>query len=876
MTTEAKIAERRLTLPIRGMTCAACVHTIQSALEDTAGVSKAEVNLATETASVVYDPNSLLSQQLVQAVRSSGYGAGTDQVLLVVKGLDDASQVRALEQRLKTLDGVVSASVNVALGQITVDFIRDATNPDTVRKAVQDSGYKVESIRQADEMAVDMERMSRNDDIVRLRIKMLFAVAGAAGIMAAMFVSPLVSGLGDRWLNTLLMAIAAPIQFWAGRQFYEGAWGALRHRTTNMNTLIALGTSVAFLYSAAITVFPGLFEGAHLVHDHTMFGHSTGTHFDTSSAIIALILFGRWMEARAKGQTTSAMRALMGLQPRTARVIKNGQDVEVPIAEVVSGDIVLIRPGERIPVDGIITEGRSAVDESMLTGESIPVDKAPGMPALGGTMNAAGSFQLRTTRVGKETALAQIIRLVQQAQGSRAAVQRLADTVSAYFVPIVLVIAAATFAVWMVVGPEPRYQYGLLAAISVLIIACPCALGLATPTAIMVGTGKAAELGILIRDAAALETAHKVTTVILDKTGTLTLGRPKLTDIRPLNGVNEDDLLRLAASVERSSEHPIAAAIVLAARERGIELLPTGEFISAPGLGVRARVGDNWITVGNLRLLQETGISLNGASEDAAKLAQRGRTPMVVLRDEEPVGLLGVMDTVRPESAEAVATLKSLGLEVVMLTGDTKQTAEAIASQLGITRVIAEVMPDQKADEIKRLQSEGRAKGPLPAARGPRLRSKIVAMVGDGVNDAPALAQADVGIAIGTGADVALEAADIALMRDDVRGVATAIAISKATMRAIRQNLFWAFCYNIVLIPVAAGVLYVFFHDGGVPSSLRWALGQFGFLNPILAGLAMAFSSVSVVTNSLRLGRLRNEHLTPIPSLPLRSKEGVR
>ena len=840
MTTETQ-TDRRLSMPIRGMTCAACVYTVEGALREHAGVKQAEVNLATETASVVYDPSALRSQDLVQAVRSSGYGAGTDQVVFVAKGLDDATRVRSLEQRLKAVDGVVSASANVATEQLRVDFLRDVTSPDDLKQAMEAEGFKVESVLEADAMATDLERLSRTEDIQRLLTKLVFSAGGAAVIMAAMFVPGLEDLLGARWLNVLLMAIATPIQLWAGRQFYEGAWGAMKHRTSNMNTLIALGTSVAFIYSAVITLVPSAFGAAHIAHEHEMFGHSTGTYFDTSSAIIALILFGRWMEARARSQTSSAVRALMGLQPKEAHVLKDGNEVKVPVADVKSGDIVVMRPGERVPVDGVITEGRSALDESMLTGESIPVDKAPGMPVLGGTLNTSGSFQLRATRIGKETALAQIIRLVQQAQGSRAPIQRLADVVSAYFVPAVLLVATATFAVWLVLGPEPSYQYALLAAIAVLIIACPCALGLATPTAIMVGTGKGAELGILIRDAAALESAHKLNIVVLDKTGTLTQGKPRLTDILSLNGVAADDILRLAASVERSSEHPIAAAVVLGAKERGLVMAGSQDFINAPGLGVRARIGEDFITVGNLRLIREAGVDLGAGTADAERLVQSGRTPMVVLRGEEPIGLIGVMDTVRPESAEAVARLRKMGLEVVLLTGDTNATAQAIASQLGITNVIAEVMPEQKADEIKRLQAAG----------------KRVAMVGDGINDAPALAQADVGIAIGGGTDVALEAASIALIRPDMRGVATAIALSAATMRTIRQNLFWAFCYNIALIPIAAGVLYVFFYDQGVPAGLQWAFGQFGFLNPVLAALAMAFSSVSVVSNSLRLRRWR-------------------
>jgi Cu+-exporting ATPase len=809
------------------MTCAACVHTVQGALEHVPGVDLATVNLATETADIAYDLGETGVQKLVQAVRSVGYGAGTDQVNLVVPDLGDAGGAKSIEQGLIALDGVVSATVNASTGQVTVGFVRDAVSLEAMTKVVEAAGYTVEAIQSADEMSADLERLSRTQEIRKLRTKFTVSLAGSVAIMVMMFTPGIEEALSAFGVNLIAMTIATPVQFWAGKQFYTGAWGALKHRTSNMNSLIALGTSVAYAYSVVITFFGDLFPQA------------TGTYFDTSATIIALILFGRFLEARAKGQTSEAIRSLMGLTPRTARVVRDGEDIDIPLEDVIAGDVIIVRPGERVPVDGQVNDGYSTVDESMLTGESIPVEKGPEAQVYGGTVNVAGSFTFTATKVGKETALAQIIKLVQKAQGSKAPIQRLADTVASYFVPVVLGIAALTFAVWMFFGPEPSYQFALLNVIAVLIIACPCALGLATPTAIMVGTGKGAEHGVLVRDAGALETAHKLQVVVLDKTGTLTRGVPRLTDIITLNDASEEDVLRLAASVERASEHPVASAIVEGAKERGIDPQPTEGFQSAPGLGVRAQVAGEWVAVGSMRLVEQAGLAIESVQSEATKLAEAGKTPMAVIRGQQIIGLLGVADTLRPESAEAVAQLQRLGIEVVMLTGDTKATAAAIASEVGITNILAEVMPDQKAAEIQRLQAQG----------------KRVAMVGDGVNDAPALAQADVGIAIGTGTDVALETADIALMQADVRGVATAIALSKATLSTIRQNLFWAFFYNVALIPLAAGVLYLFFNESGVPQGFRWALGDVGFLNPILAAMAMAISSVTVVSNSLRLRR---------------------
>ena len=819
--------EKRITLRIEGMTCAACVHTVQRTLEHVPGVGLATVNLATETADIAYDLGETGVQKLVQAVRSVGYGAGTDQVSLVVPDLGDAGGAKSIEQGLIALDGVVSAMVNAATGQVTVDFVRDAVSLEAMTKVVVAAGYMIEAIQSANEISADLERLSRTQEIRKLRTKFTVSLAGSVAIMVMMFTPSIEEALSAFGVNLISMAIATPVQFWAGKQFYISAWRALKHLTSNMNSLIALGTSVAYAYSIVITFFGNLFPQA------------TGTYFDTSATIIALILFGRFLEARARGRTSAAIRSLMGLTPRTARVVRDGEDIDIPLEDVIAGDVIIVRPGERVPVDGQVNDGYSTVDESMLTGESIPVEKGPEAQVYGGTVNVAGSFTFTATKVGKETALAQIIKLVQKAQGSKAPIQRLADTVASYFVPVVLGIAALTFAVWMFFGPEPSYQFALLNVIAVLIIACPCALGLATPTAIMVGTGKGAEHGVLVRDAGALETAHKLQVVVLDKTGTLTRGVPRLTDIITLNDASEEDVLRLAASVERASEHPVASAIVEGAKERGIDPQPTEGFQSAPGLGVRAQVAGEWVAVGSMRLVEQAGLAIESVQSEATKLAEAGKTPMAVIRGQQIIGLLGVADTLRPESAEAVAQLQRLGIEVVMLTGDTKATAAAIASEVGITNILAEVMPDQKAAEIQRLQAQG----------------KRVAMVGDGVNDAPALAQADVGIAIGTGTDVALETADIALMQADVRGVATAIALSKATLSTIRQNLFWAFFYNVALIPLAAGVLYLFFNESGVPQGFRWALGDVGFLNPILAAMAMAISSVTVVSNSLRLRR---------------------
>ena len=813
-------------LPIEGMTCAACVSTVTGALAHVPGVLDVTVNLATETASVQFAPGDVGVPALASAVDHSGYRTAKEEATVAVAGLTDASVARIIESTLLALDGVLTVVANPATEQATLTFVPGTIAPNDIREAIKGAGYEPGEMASADALEIEMARLARHGEIRTLWSKVIVSAIASTAIMVIMFVPAIGESIGMTWMNILAMTLATPVQFWAGRQFYVSAIAAARHRTSNMNTLIALGTTVAYGYSAFVTIFGGLVEG------------ENPTYFDTSAMIIGIILIGRLLESRAKGSASDAIRALMSLQPRTARVQRDGEVADVPVADVVPGDAVQVRPGERVPVDGEVTDGASGVDESMLTGESMPIEKHAGDTLFGGTINGTGSLTFTATKVGSATALAQIVRMVQHSQGSKAPIQGLADTVATYFVPVVLFLAAITFIAWWVLGPEPAFNLAMLNTVAVLIIACPCALGLATPTAIMVGTSAGARRGILVRGAHALEQAHKLDVVIFDKTGTLTIGKPRVTDILTYGAATEEEILRLAAAIEQHSEHPLGGAIVTSAAERGLTLPPVEGFQSAPGLGVRGNVDGESITVGSMRLGEQAGVAITGPAATAARLlAEQGKTPMVVLGGEDLIGVLAVADAVRPESAKAVASLKALGIEVVMLTGDSPATANAIAGEVGITRVIAEVMPSQKAEEVVKLQAGG----------------KRVAVVGDGVNDAPALVAADVGIAIGTGTDVALEAADVVLMQADVRGVATAIALSKSTMRAIRQNLAWAFGYNVVLIPVAAGGLYLAFGLDGVPQAARWALGDSGFLNPTLAAVAMAMSSVSVVTNSLRL-----------------------
>jgi Cu+-exporting ATPase len=749
-----------------------------------------------------------------------------ERVTIPVTGMSCASCVRRVERALSRKEGVAEASVNLATEKATVGYIAGEVEPRDLERAIERAGYGV----------VQEEESSMEDSHEREYRKLRADFLLAAVLTALILLGSLPMMLGFEppvrmmWLSLTLLALATPVQFWAGWRFYRGAWGALKYGQANMNTLVVMGTSAAYLYSAVAALAPGLFTAGR-----------ADVYFDTSAFIITLILLGRLLEARAKGRTNEAIKKLAGLQPRTARVVRDGEEVDVSVEEVEIGDIVVVRPGEKIPVDGCVVSGESAVDESMITGESIPVTKGEGDEVIGATMNTSGSFRFEATKVGEDTALSQIMRIVEEAQGSKAPIQRLADRISAVFVPAVIGVAAVTFVVWFLVGPEPALTFALLNTVAVLIIACPCAMGLATPTSIMVGTGKGAESGILIEGGEALEGAHKLTTVVLDKTGTLTRGTPELTDVVVEDSISEEELLRLVASAERSSEHPLGEAIVRGAKIRGLPLAEVDAFEAVSGGGIRARIEGRRVLVGSWRFLSESGISEDGFLPKAEELAREGKTPIFVAVDGEPAGLVAVADVVRDESREAIERLHSLGLEVAMLTGDNRRTAEAIARKLGVDRVLAEVRPEDKAAEVKRLQAEG----------------KKVGMVGDGINDAPALAQADVGIAIGTGTDVAMEAADLTLISGDVRGVGRAIELSKATVRNIEQNLFWAFAYNAALIPVAAGILYPLFSDGSVPGLLRPMLGEYGFLNPVLAAVAMALSSVTVVSNALRLRRVR-------------------
>jgi len=811
----------KASIHITGMTCTTCAATIEKGLSETPGVEQADVSFASEKASIKYDPTKVNLDKIKNTVSQLGYGVATKKSIFPVGGMTCASCVARVEEALSSVPGVISVSVNLASEKATVEYL-EGTELADMRRAVKDAGYELGPEAQALE---DVTTAAQREIRV-LRNKFIIAAILTASIMAL--------GWGASFVGKsyLLWALATPVQFWAGLRFYRGAWGALKHRTSDMNTLIAVGTSVAYFYSTIAVISPGLFATG-VLEPHL--------YFHTSAAIITLILLGRFLEARARGQTSEAIKKLIGMQPKTALVIREGEQGEIPVEEVQVGDLILVRPGERVPIDGIVRQGYSSVDESMITGESIPVEKKVGDEVIGATINKTGSLEIEASRVGKETTLAHIVRMVEEAQGSKAPIQRLADVIASYFVPAVIGIAIVTFVVWYFVGPAPSLTFAFLNFVAVLVIACPCALGLATPTAIMVGTGKGAEHGILIRNGEALERAHQINTVLLDKTGTLTRGEPVMTDIISAHSFSQEEVLQLAASAEHNSEHPLGEAVVKAALERKLELSPSSDFNAIPGQGVEASVEGKKLFLGNLRLMKERGLSLNGLEKKAAELLEGGKTVMFLGQDSQVAGIIALADTLKPGAREALQALRKMGIETAMLTGDNRRTAEAIAREADIDRVLAEVLPEHKAREVKKLQEDG----------------KVVAMVGDGINDAPALAQADVGIAIGTGTDVAMETGDITLISGDLMGVVTAISLSKRTMRTIKQNLFWAFAYNTALIPIAAGVLYLAFGNIGVPSGLRFVLGEYGFLNPILAAAAMAASSITVVSNSLRLRRFK-------------------
>ncbi len=791
------MADKRLTMEIKGMTCAACASRIEKGLRRMAGVVDAQVNLARERASVVYDDDRLSPVEVADKIRDLGYDVVTEKAELDIRGMTCAACARRIEKGLARLEGVIRADVNLATERGTVEYYPAALDVAEIVKKVKDLGYDASPRKDRANLREAEIRVQKRRFLIAafLSAPLLWSMLHMGGPLSVLVPDLLMNGY-VQWL------LATPVQFYAGWPFYRGAYKNLKNGSANMDVLVALGTSAAYFYSLYLLLTGG-----------------DAFYFETSAIIITLILLGKLLEAVAKGRTSEAIQKLMGLRAKTAVVIRDGREREIPVEEVEKGDLIRVRPGEKIPVDGVVVEGRSAVDESMLTGESIPVDKQPGDEVIGATINKHGTLTFRATKVGKETALAQIIRVVEEAQGAKAPIQRLADRISGVFVPVVVLIAIGTFLLWYLALDPGNIERAVLNLTAVLVIACPCALGLATPTSIMVGTGKGAEVGILFKGGQHVENAHRIDTVVLDKTGTITKGEPEMTDVRPLGNRTEEELLRLAASAEKPSEHPLAQAIVRGARERGIEPTAAENFQAVPGKGIEAVVDGRRVLIGTRKWLEENGVDTAAAETAMETLEEQGKTVMLVAADGKPAGWIAVADTVKPTSADAIRELKRMGLQVWMLTGDNERTARAIARQAGIEHIRAEVMPGDKAEEVKRLQAEGRK----------------VAMVGDGINDAPALAVADIGMAIGTGTDVAIETADVTLMRGDLRAIPAAIRLSRLTMRNIKQNLFWAFFYNAVGIPVAAA----------------------GYLAPWLAAAAMAFSSVSVVSNSLRLKRVK-------------------
>ncbi|WP_421861511.1 heavy metal translocating P-type ATPase [Marinobacter salarius] len=806
---------QRIEIRVDGMSCASCVGRIEKAVMGQRGVAEAQVNLATGKATVEFDQPATLAT-LIDSMKEAGYQPRLQSAEIPVVGMSCGSCVSRIEQALNKQPGMVKASVNLTTRKAFVEFLSDTLSVPQIHQAIRDAGYEPQ------ESDASSETEGQDREGIDLRRKVLFAAALtipvvliAMGKMIPALEALYVSVLPHRGWMAIEWLLTTPVLFYAGLRFFRSGYTELRHANPGMNSLVMIGTSAAYFYSVAALLVPGFFPAG-----------TAESYFEAAAVIVTLILLGRYFEHVAKGRTSEAIKKLLQLQAKTARVIRDGEAVEVPIEAVVPGDRIQVRPGERVPVDGVVEEGQSYVDESMISGEPVPVAKQKEAELVGGTINKNGSLTFRATRVGADTVLAQIIRMVESAQADKPPIQALADKIAGIFVPVVIVLAILTFITWFSFGPEPALSFAFVTTVSVLLIACPCAMGLATPTAIMVGTGKGAEMGVLFRKGAALETLSRMDTIVLDKTGTLTRGQPELTDFILVEG-REDEVLAWVAAVETESEHPIGEAIVKGARDRGLTLPAISEFQAEPGYGIQAQVAGRRINVGADRYMRRLGIDLASVADDAVSLAEKAKSPLYVAVDGRLAALIAVADPLKNGSVEAIAALKSSGLSVAMLTGDNSATAEAIARQAGIERVLAEVLPDQKAAEVKRLQEEG--------AR--------VAFVGDGINDAPALAQADVGIAIGTGTDIAIEAGDVVLMRGDLRGIVDAAALSRRTRKTILGNFVWAYGYNLALIPVAAGVLFPF-------------TGY--LLNPMLAAGAMSLSSVFVVTNSLRLGRFKS------------------